>query len=50
MAYVVRRRDRWYAVAYEGIDPVTGRARRRWHPAHDNLTHRSQHRQASWSR
>ena len=35
MAYVVQRRDRWYAVAYEGIDPITGRDRRRWHPAAD---------------
>ena len=29
MAYVVRRRDRWYAVANEGTDQVTGRDRRR---------------------
>ena len=31
--YVARRRDRFYAVIYEGIDPLTGRERRRWHPA-----------------
>jgi len=31
--YVVRKGDRWYAVVYEGLDPVTGRERRRWHPA-----------------
>ena len=31
--YVARKGDRWYAVIYEGIDPVTGRERRRWHPA-----------------
>ena len=31
--YVARRRDRYYAVIYEGIDPITGRERRRWHPA-----------------
>lgn len=31
--YAVRKGDRWYAVIYEGIDPVTGRERRRWHPA-----------------
>jgi hypothetical protein len=24
---------RWYAVIYEGLDPVTGRERRSWHPA-----------------
>src|SRR5207253_7660898 len=27
------RRGRSYAVIYEGIDPVTGRERRSWHPA-----------------
>ena len=31
--YVVRKGNRWYAVIYEGIDPVTGRERRRWHAA-----------------
>lgn len=31
--YVARKGDRWYAVIYEGLDPVTGRERRRWHPA-----------------
>ena len=31
--YVARKGNRWYAVIYEGIDPVTGRERRRWHPA-----------------
>lgn len=30
--YVTRKGDRWYAVIYEGIDPVTGRERRSWHP------------------
>lgn len=35
MGYVVNRQDRWYAVNYEGMDPVTGRDRRRWHPAAD---------------
>lgn len=24
---------RWYAVIYEGLDPVTGKERRSWHPA-----------------
>ena len=34
--YVARKGDRWYAVIYEGLDPITGRERRRWHPAgHD---------------
>ncbi len=31
--YVTRKRGRYYAVIYEGLDPVTGRERRRWHPA-----------------
>ncbi len=31
--YVARRGDRWYAIVYEGLDPVTGKERRRWHPA-----------------
>jgi integrase len=31
--YVTRKRDRYYAVIYEGLDPVTGRERRTWHPA-----------------
>ncbi len=36
MAYIVNRKDRFYVVAYDGIDPLTGRERRRWHPAGDN--------------
>ncbi|MCU1399648.1 MAG: Tyrosine recombinase XerC [Acidimicrobiales bacterium] len=31
--YVARKGDRYYAVIYEGIDPLTGRDRRRWYPA-----------------
>jgi integrase len=31
--YVARKGNRWYAVVYEGIDPSTGRERRRWYPA-----------------
>lgn len=31
--YVASKDDRWYAVMYEGLDPVTGRERRTWHPA-----------------
>ena len=31
--YVARKGDRWYAVIYEGLDPVTSKERRRWHPA-----------------
>ena len=33
MAYIVQRKDRFYVVAYDGIDSVSGRERRRWHPA-----------------
>src|SRR5579885_507826 len=36
MAYIVHRKDRFYVVAYDGIDPLTGRERRRWHPAGDS--------------
>lgn len=31
--YVRQRRGRYYAVLYEGRDPVTGKERRSWHPA-----------------
>jgi hypothetical protein len=31
--YVKQRGDRYYAVIYEGRDPVTGREHRTWHPA-----------------
>jgi integrase len=31
--YVARKGERFYAVIYEGLDPLTGRERRRWHPA-----------------
>ncbi|MBK9179497.1 MAG: hypothetical protein IPM45_07925 [Acidimicrobiales bacterium] len=31
--YVAQRRGRFYAVIYEGRDPVTGKEVRRWHSA-----------------
>lgn len=31
--YIAKRRGRYYAVVYEGRDPVTGKEIRRWHPA-----------------
>jgi integrase len=31
--YTAKKGNRWYAVIYEGLDPVTGRERRSWHPA-----------------
>ena len=31
--YLAKRRSRFYAVIYEGIDSITGRERRFWHPA-----------------
>jgi integrase len=33
MAYIVQRNHRFYVVAYDGIDPITRRHRRRWHHA-----------------
>jgi integrase len=32
MTYLVKRKKRFYVVAYDGLDPLTGRERRRWHP------------------
>ena len=29
--YVVRKGNQYYAVIYEGLDPITGREHRRWH-------------------
>lgn len=34
--YVVAKGSRFYAVIYDGIDPLTGRERRQWHPAGTN--------------
>ena len=31
--YVAQRRGRFYAVIYQGRDPITGKERRSWHPA-----------------
>src|SRR5712692_6339511 len=36
--HIKKRGDRYYAVIYEGLDPVTGRERRRWHPAGTDRT------------
>jgi integrase len=33
MAHIIQRKDRFYVVAYDGLDPLTGKERRRWHPA-----------------
>ena len=47
--YVARKGNRWYAVIYEGLDPVTGREIRRWHAAGsdkasaEQLAHRLAH-------
>ena len=30
--YVVKKGKQYYAVIYEGLDPTTGKERRRWHP------------------
>jgi integrase len=31
--YVAKKGNRWYAVIYQGLDPVTGHERRSWHAA-----------------
>jgi hypothetical protein len=33
MTYIVQRVDRFYVVVYDGLDPLSGKERRRWHPA-----------------
>lgn len=35
------RDGRWYAVSYEGLDPLTGRDRRRWHRTSDEAAARA---------
>ena len=37
--YVVGKGNQFYAVIYEGRDPITGRERRRWHPAGPERAH-----------
>lgn len=34
--HVARKGDRYYAVIYEGLDPITGREKRTWHAAGTN--------------
>lgn len=41
MGCVTNRDRRWYAVSYEGLYPVTGRDRRRWHRASDEADARA---------
>ena len=36
--YVVQKGARFYAVIYEGVDPLTGRERRHWHAAGTDRT------------
>jgi hypothetical protein len=31
--YITRKGNNWYVFIYEGLDPTTGRERRRWHAA-----------------
>ena len=38
MTYIVQRKSRFYVVAYDGTDPLTGREHRRWHPAGHSRT------------
>jgi integrase len=42
MSYIVQRQDRFYVVAYDGLDPLTGRERRRWHPVGHDRTEAEQ--------
>jgi hypothetical protein len=37
--YVARKGNRWYAVIYEGVDPISGRERRSWHAADTERAH-----------
>jgi hypothetical protein len=41
MSYVVHRHNRGYAISYQGQDPLTGRDRRRWHRADDEVSARA---------
>lgn len=41
MGYITNRNRRWFAISYEGLDPVTGRDRRRWHRADDEADART---------
>lgn len=36
--YITRKGNHWYVVIYEGLDPATGKERRRWHPAGTDRT------------
>ena len=36
MSYIIQRQNRFYVVAYDGLDPLTGKERRRWHPVGHN--------------
>lgn len=36
--YITRKGNNWYVVIYEGLDPTTGKERRRWHPAGTDRT------------
>lgn len=36
--YITRKKNQRYVVIYEGLDPATGKERRRWHPAGTDRT------------
>jgi len=36
MSYIIQRQNRFYVVSYDGIDPLTGKERQRWHAAGHN--------------
>ena len=37
MAYIIERNNRFHVVAYDGVDPATGKERRLWHSAGTSL-------------
>ena len=45
MAYIVTRNNRFYVVSYDGIDPTTGKERRRWQLAGTSRAAGARHRE-----
>lgn len=39
MAYIVERKDRFFVVDYDGVDPITGRERRKWQLVGSDRSH-----------
>ena len=45
--YTTRKGNRWYAVIYHGLDPITGREQRSWHAATDHVRRLAPQRRAA---